>query len=84
MLPTGDERTVLKALQALGVADAEKIASKAVLSPGYVEEVCQSLIEKDFVRQNNQGVYRLTPKGETFNLSKYVVTPRRASIFRDW
>lgn len=84
MLPTGNERTVLKALQAMSVADAEAIARKAVLSTAYVEEVCLSLTEKGFIRLTSRGVYRLTPKGETFNLSKYVVTPRRASIFRDW
>lgn len=84
MLPTGNERSVLKAIQSLVIADADKIARKAVLSPGYVEEVCQSLIEKGFVRQTRQGLYTVTAKGDTFNLSKYVVTPRRASIFRDW
>ena len=85
MLPKGNERKILKAIQGLGPADAEAIARKVVLSPAYVEELCLSLTEKGFIRQTARGLYTLMPKGETFDLrNRYIVSPRRASIYRDW
>lgn len=84
-VPRGSERTVLKAIQGLKVTDSEAIAKKLSVSPGYVEEVCESLIENGFVFMSARGKYKLTAKGETFSLlGKYIIAPHRAEQFHDF
>jgi len=84
-LPRGFERNVLKAIQGFKVADSEAIATKLSVSPTYVEEVCQALIEYGFVFLSATGKYKLTAKGETFSLlGKYIVAPHRAEQFHDF
>ena len=79
----GAERSILRAVSRLEEADADAIRRKAALSLGYVEEACNSLVESGYLLRTSSGRYRLTSKGEKYNPSRYIVTPRRASRFRD-
>lgn len=79
----GAERSILRAISRLEEADAEAISYKVALSLSYIEEVCESLVENGYLTQSATGRYQLTAKGEKYNPSKYIATPRRASRFRD-
>lgn len=79
----GAERSILRAISRLEEAGGEAISRKVALSVGYVEEVCNSLVERGYLLLTSSGRYQLTSKGEKYNPSRYIVTPRRASRFRD-
>lgn len=60
---TGREMEILKIVSTLEGVDAATIGRKMVVSLGYAQSLCNSLVEDGYL-QESKGIYRITPAGE--------------------